>query len=302
MSAFSFLDQRLPLIDISVNDLIGYAAKFASLIDAASNGGSQSLQEMLTNLKTQIDQLFHLNPNILSIQMEGIDPMALVTAGGDASHPSKTTINASGDNNGLTITANSNGLSLNGSAIRIIASSDITGSGAQATWDATHNVLTIKINPGKTTANAIIAALAGTPWTGTLTATDNTRPNTGNGTMTTVALKFSMVFSTAYANSLPFSLDLKKLVEELGGTNPGLEAFLQAATTLVQIQGSGNLTVSASAKLTLDFGLDLSDPSNVRPFFYDTTGVVLLAKVLGTNINFQASLGSVVGIFARVYR
>src|SRR5262249_4242783 len=86
---------------------------------------------------------------------------------------------------------------------------------------------------------------------------------------------------------------------ELGGTNPAVAAVLEAATTLVQVQGSGNLTVSASAELKLDFGLDLTNPVTIRPFFYDTTGVTLLAKVLGTNINIQASLGAVVGIFIK---
>src|SRR6185295_7445368 len=45
--------------------------------------------------------------------------------------------------------------------------------------------------------------------------------------------------------------------------------------------------------------LDLSNPSTVRPFLYDSTGVVLLAKVLGQNIDIEASLGAVFGIFIK---
>ena len=123
--------------------------------------------------------------------------------------------------------------------------------------------------------------------------------NTGAGTIVTTALKFSFVFQTAYADSLPFQLDLQDLLSNLAGDNSTIRAFLEAATTLVQLRGSGNLTVSASAALTLDFGLDLSNPSTVKPFLYDTTGVLLTAKVLGTNLEIEASLGAVFGIFIK---
>lgn len=304
LSAFSFLNDRLPLIDMSINDMIKYASKFADLVDAAANGGSTTLQDTITNLKSQIDQVFHLNPDVLTISVDdnGITPASLSVTGGDATHPGSATINAGGDNNAITIHTVSNGATLNGTNIRIVGSSDVTGSTAQATWDATAKVLTIKINAGQTTANAIVAAIAAipsSPWTAALVATDNAKANNGSGTITTVALKFHFNFSTAYANSLPFQLDLKKLVDELGGTSPAVASLLQAVTTLVQVQASGNLTVSASAALTLDFGLDLTNPSTVRPFFYDTTGIVLTAKVQGTNINIQASLGAVAGIYIK---
>ncbi len=304
LSAFSFLDERLPLIDISVNDMIDYASKFAELVDAAANGGSQSLQETLSGLKTQIDQVFHLNPNILTISLDtnGLAPASLITSGGDATHTASTTINPGGDNNAITIRALANGATLNGSTIRLVGSSTVTGNGAQASWDVASKVLTVKINPGSTTANSILSAitsLAGTPWTASLVATDNAKPNSGAGTVRTVSLKFGMVFSTTYANTLPFALDLKKLVQQLGGTNSAVAAILDAATTLIQIEGSGNLSVSATAQLNLSFGLDLSNPDSIKPFFYDSTGVVLRAKVLGTNINIQASLGSVVGIWIK---
>ena len=76
-------------------------------------------------------------------------------------------------------------------------------------------------------------------------------------------------------------------------------AFLEAATSFIQVSGSGTITVSAGASLTLDFGLDLTNPGLPKPFFYDTTGVELTAKVLGTDLTFQASLGAVLGIFIK---
>lgn len=308
MSAFSFLDERLPLINVSINDMIDYAAKFATLIDNAANGGATSLQETLDTLKTEIDELFNLDPSVLTVSMDTSDilPTALRTTGGvNGSANSATTINPRGDNNGFTIrtTSTTNAADYNGSTIRIVGSSEVTDSSARATWNSTSKTLTIKINPGKTTTNAIITAIGaipGTPWTAEKTASDNSGgTNTGNGTFTTMALKFGFNFTTAYANSMPFELDLKKLVEQLGGTNSAVAALLDLATTLIQVQGSGNLTVSASATLTLDFGLDVSNPSTIRPFFYDTTGAVMTARVAGTNINIQASLGAVAGIWIK---
>src|SRR5260221_4345627 len=303
LSAFSFLNERLPLIDLSINDMISYAAKFASLIDGLGNSGSQSFQETVANLKIQIDQLFHLDPNVLSISLDtnGIMPTDLATS---ASDPSKTTINPNGDDNGMIFQATGSGAAYQKSISRLVGSADVSDQSAQASWDADAKVLLIKINPGQTTAQAIIDAvngIAGTPWIASKVEMDKhkTGSNSGAGTITTSAIKFHFSFSTAYGNSLPFELDLKKLVDALGGTSPAVAALLQAATTLIQVQGSGNLTVSASAALTLDFGLDLTNPSTIRPFFYDTTGIDLTARVAGTNISIQASLGAVAGIFIK---
>jgi Ca2+-binding RTX toxin-like protein len=425
LSAFSFLNDKLPLIDMSVNDLINYAAKFASIINGAGSSNAQSLQDTLTSLKTQIDQLLHLDPSILQITVDdgGLYGLSATTAGGvNTSADSTATLDPFGPNDAITITSKlanrPTAASLNGSAFRIIA--DASVSGAQATWDATNkiltvkihdgsvtanavitaigaisapwtaslaaqestgsgnngtgsiivsslvtrdgqlnhsgstatvmpggdnndfsitsvagpnsldnsiirivgdsavtdtsaqvswdahgNVLTIKVNPGKTTAANIVAAINAAeaassttmPWTATLAGDSTGTGKDGSGTITTVALKFDLHLSAAYANSLPFQLNLQDLVNALGGTNASIAALLQAATSFVQIGASGNLTVSASADLTLDFGLDITNPLTVRPFFYDTTGVVLTAKVLGTNLNVHVSLGSVLGIF-----
>ena len=300
LAAFSFLDEPLPFVNISVNDMLDYASKFAELIDGASSGGTQSsLQDTLTELEHQIEVLFNLDPNILTVSLDenGVSAASLVTAGGTAGTASTLTVNYNGFNNAFKITANANGTTLNGSVLRIVGDSSITGATAQASWDVQGKLLVVKINPGKTTANAIISAIngLGSPWNAALAPPD--AGNTGAGTITTAALKFSFVFSTAYANSLPFQLDLQELVSNLAGDNAAIRSFLELATTLVQIQGSGTLTVSASATLTLDFGLDVTNPGSIKPFFYDSTGVELLAKVLGTNISLEASLGSVFGIW-----
>jgi Ca2+-binding RTX toxin-like protein len=306
LSTFSFLDYKLPLVDMSVNDMVDYASKFAELIDSAASNPAGSLQDTLDELESQIEQLFNLSPDVLDVTLDtnGIGPDDLLVSGGDATHPARTTINPGGDDNGFEILASSNGAALNGSAIRIVGDSAITDSSARAEWDSRGKILTIKINPGVTTANAIrtaVAGITGTPWTVDISSVaDNTAGgNTGDGSILTSALQFSFEFIAAYANLLPLQLDLRDLVRLLGDSNSTVKDFLEAATTLVQISGSGQLTVSASANLTLVFGLDLTNPNNVRPFFYDSTGITLIAKVHGTSIELEASLGSVVGIFIR---
>ena len=140
LSAFSFLDERLPLIDVSINDMLDYASKFAEIIDAAASGGSESLQQMIVNLETQIEQLFDLDPSVLTVSLDdgGIPSTALTTSGGvNGSSPSTTTINPDGDNNGFTLTSSlANAGDLNGTNILIVGSNAITDDSATATSTA----------------------------------------------------------------------------------------------------------------------------------------------------------------------
>lgn len=422
LSEFSFLDEPLPFANMSVNDMLDYASRFAELIDGLSGAGSQSsLQDTLTELEHQIEVLFDLDPDVLSILLDdgGLSGLSGTLSGGvNGSAQAAVTLNPSGSNNAVTVrstvigsAASQNGVivryvsdptiagtvaaaqwnstsrvltvrinsgkttasaivtainsagspltallgtadpgntgagavvtsafvttggvngasqstatlmpggdnnnfaitstnlgtaaTFNGSTIRMFGDSAVSGNSALVGWDANTRILTIKINPGVTTANTVISAInsAGIPWNASLAPPDNgASGNTGNGTITTTALKFSFAFQTAYANSIPFQLDLQDLVSNLAGDNATVRAFLEAATTLVQISGSGELTISAGANLSLDFGLDLSNPSSIKPFFYDSTGIELTAKVLGTNIDVEASLGAVFGIFIK---
>jgi len=304
LSAFSFLDEPLPFVNLSVNDMLDYAQKFADLLDGAAAGGSQSsLQDTLAEIERQIEVLFDLDPSVLTITLDenGLTATSLTTTGGTAGVASSVTVTPGGLNNDFTVTSTIPGTDYNGSVIRIVGDATVTGTSAMAGWDSQNHVLTIKINPGSTTTNNIVTAInaigGGSPWTAAAVA-EPTVPLKGTGTFTTAALKFSLVFSTGYANSLPFQLDLNELVNQLvGDSNAAVRALLDVATTLVQVRGSGLLTVSAGADLTLEFGLDVSNPSSIKPFLYDTTGVVLKAKVLGTNLEIEASLGGVFGIF-----
>ena len=430
ISAFSFLDEPLPLVNMSVNDMLDHAQKLADLFDAvAGNGSAASLQEAIDRLETEIENLFDLDPSILKVWLDdgGLSGRSGTASGGvNAATRASITFNPAGDNNSvvfrsrnLAVASADNGIQvryvadpsltgstavatydatarllavrinsgtttalairnavnalgaaspleavlgtpdngasgntgagvvttsslvagggvngssnasvwimpggdnndfvliskpsslatasqLNGSSVRMVGDASVAGTSARVDWNATTKVLTVRINPGKTTASAIIAAInaAATPWNAALAPPDNAlSTNTGAGGITTTALGFSLNYSVAYADSLPFQLSLSDLVDLLAGdSNSTVRSFLEAATTLVQVGGSGNLSVSASADINLSFGLDLTNPTTVRPFLYDTTGIVLRARILGSNLEIQASLGGVFGIFIK---
>ncbi|MEZ5303796.1 MAG: LEPR-XLL domain-containing protein [Verrucomicrobiales bacterium] len=293
LDGFGFLDENLPFIDMSVSDLVDYAAKFAELIDAVASGNSGSIQDMLVEMEDQLEALFGIPDDNLHVGLESV--ATAVLDGGSA----VAEYNPAGSNNGVTITGAG---ALAGSTIYFYNDDALGGNTATATWDAVDQLLSIAVNNGETDANAIIAALGSIPqWAGALIADDNSGgTNTGAGPVEVKnAIKFSLTFSAGYANSLPLNINLKDLVGFIAGDASPYAGFLDAATNFISVEASGVLTVNASANLTLDFGIDLSDSSDIKPFLYDSTGVELFARVLGTDLNFEASLGSLVGIWVR---
>jgi len=306
LSAFSFLNERLPFVNMSINDMVDYAVKFAELIDGAAAGGAETLQETIEELETQIEDLFNLDPDILNVSLDtnGLAASPFLAGGVDGSSHATFNFNPTGSHNGIRFsTVNlAAAAGLNGTKIRVVGNGSLAEGTAQASYNPSFNPKEFTITIGhRATADAIIAAvngLSGSPINASLIAADGA-PNNGDGVIFTNALRFQFEFLSAYAETLPFEVDLKELLSSVAGDNSAASAFLEAATTLIQVSGSGELTVSASAKLTLDFGLDLTTPGTVKPFFYDETGVELTAKVLGTNLEIEASLGSVVGIFIK---
>ena len=89
-------------------------------------------------------------------------------------------------------------------------------------------------------------------------------------------LRIDVTLGDTWATQLPLQLDLGG---DLGG--------------LVDIQASALLDAMAGVTFHLDFGIDLTDFENPKPFLYETTGLDLSAKVLGTNIDFATILGPV---------
>jgi hypothetical protein len=115
-------------------------------------------------------------------------------------------------------------------------------------------------------------------------------------------IKFRLEFETGYADSFPLQLSLDDLIGFIAGDSGPSSAFLEGVTDFVSIGGSGVLTVNAGARLRLTFGIDFSDTGDVKLFLYDGadgTAISLTAKVLGTDVEFEAALGGVFGIYVR---
>ncbi len=302
-SAFSFLDEKIPLIDLSLHDLVDYAGQFADLVEEISGGNPESIQAMLEAIEEAVESLFHINPNTFDISFDtnGLNytntaASSVITHSGTGAAPTRVTFDPTGDNNGFTITRDINGAADNGTTLRVKGSSSITGNAATVAWDQERKIITILINPGTTTATTIIQAInntIGAAWTAT-----NSPGSNGSGTPRTNAIKFSWDWTTAYAEELPLHLDIVELLAGLGGDNPTVQAFLSFATSILHIEGNGLLNVSASAGVSLDFGLDLTNPTTVTPFLYDTTGVELKAKVTVSDLEFEAAIGAL-GVFVR---
>jgi len=302
-SAFSFLDEKIPLIDLSIHDLVDYAGQFADLVEEISGGNPDSIQEMLEAIEQAVESLFHINPNSFDISFDtnGLNytntaASSVITHSGTGAAPARVTFDPLGDNNGFTLTRDVNGAADNGTTLRVKGSSSITGNTATVDWDQEKKIITILINPGTTTATTIINAInstIGAAWTAT-----NSPGSNGSAAPRTNAIKFSWDWTTAFADEIPLHLDIVELLAGLGGDNPTVQAFLSFATSILHVEGSGLLNVSASAGVALDFGLDLTNPTTVTPFFYDTTGVELKAKVVVSDLEFEAAIGAL-GVFVR---
>ena len=302
-SAFSFLDEKIPLIDLSIHDMVDYVGKFAELVEEVANGDAGSIQAVLEELEAAVESLFHISPDSFDISYDtnGINYSNLpgsdvITHSGDSDDPATVTFDPNGLHNGFTLTRDVDGDTWNGTTLRIKGSNSISGNAATVSWDEDKELITILINPGVTTATTIINAInstIGANWTAA-----NSPGSNGSGTPRTNAIKFSWDWTTAYAEEVPLHLDIVELLAGLGGDNPGVQAFLSFAQEILHIEGNGLLNVSASAEVTLAFGLDLTNMATPTPFLYDDTGVELLAKVTVSDLEFDAAIGAL-GVFVR---
>jgi hypothetical protein len=167
LSGFSFLNQPLPLINTSINHLLGYATQFSSLITGLSSTSVSSLQDVIANLNTLIDQTLHLSPGVLTIALDdgGLFGATATSSGGvNSGAPSMVTVNLAPDDSVTdTVTiqsVGSNGGDLNGTTVRVLnnpALADPTKPVVK--WDATNKVLTIQVDDKVTTVLQVFNAI-----------------------------------------------------------------------------------------------------------------------------------------------
>lgn len=292
LKGFSFLNQPLPLLNMSIGDVLDFAGDLSRAFSSLAAGDTETIE----TLEKDLEDFFNVSADKLSLSVD--NAIVALTAGGSGSTTASTRFNPSGSNNALAFTAKTNGADQNGWAIDFLDDQTLASGAddAQVSVDATKKTLTIKYNATYTSADTVIAkvnAVAASPFTAGLDTSGTTgdgASNDGSGVLTETALKFHLEYSLLYGEFLPFAFSLADLVALVP---PGpIQSLLAGVTDLVQVEGSGNLNVSAEAALSLDFGLDVSSNCNFIPFLYDTTGLTLSAAVRGTALNFKAGVGA----------
>ncbi len=296
LSTFDFLNKPLPLINQSLSGLIGQAATLAQWVnDVRSDPG-----DTLTALETKLETALGIDPSLFTLSIDNV-PNPSLAPSGTPGNKDEAVFNPQGGNNALRFT----NTSANKVTVRFIDEGHIPGvtNTATAVWDSGRNTLTIEINSGFTTAANVIAAVSGsgaaalvTVAKDTTTTTGDGPANDGSGVITKTALKLHFNYTLAYGLvDRNFELDLADLVALLPEGSPAI-GLLAGITSFIDVGGTGKLNISASATLTIDFGLDLTNPCDPQPFLYDTTGIVLKGRVTATDLDFEAALGPL-GIF-----
>ncbi|MBM3881910.1 MAG: LEPR-XLL domain-containing protein, partial [Verrucomicrobia bacterium] len=297
---FEFLDQPLPLINMSISQVLDFASDVAEAIQGLASGDGDTLDE----LEALIEDALGIPDENLEFS---VDHTAVTLTAGTASTAAVATFNPRGTNNALRFTATGNGNTL--AKVEFVDEGDYSAgqNDATAAYDASTKKLTINYNATYTTAATIrdrVNTLNGSnpsamPFTSTLDTAAEGGSNDGSGTVQQTALKMELSYHLAYANTLPFQFSLADLVELLPADSP-VRDLLGGVTDFVQASGSGTLDVTASADLRLVFGLDVSSPCHWQPFFYDTdydgpntgTGIELAAGIRGSNLNFSLGIGA----------
>lgn len=281
MKGFGFLSQPIPLINISIGDILDFASDLADAIQGLASGDGATLKD----IETAIESAIGLGPDVLTLSVEHAETP--VIAAGVA------TFNPSGPKNALRFTGP------NGAKIKFVADtgSHLTAetNTAASDWNAVDKILTIYFNAGYTTA-ATVDAL--TDKGGTTISVDNVaEPGSGPGAINTTVLKLKLAYSLAYGNFLPLQLSLGDLAALLPA-GPVKDALV-GITDFVQIEGSANINVTASADLSFELGIDVSNPCDWIPFVEDAgTHMSLNAAVRGTDLDFKIALGGL-GIFVK---
>ncbi len=290
LKEFSFLSQRLPLINVSISDILDFAGDLANAFKKLAAGDTETIETLESDLR----QFFGVSPDKLWIKID--DLPAPKTTGGTGGTPATAVFNPSGLNNALDFTATSNGAAFNDVKIDFVDDGSLTAGTdtATASYDSGKKILTIHYNATYTTANTVVSVVnsAGVPFTVTLDSSGGgDSANNGTGIITETAIKFHLEYSLSYGKFMPLQFSLGDLVGLAGG-DPTLTSFLAGVSDIIQVEGSGSLNVTASASLVFEFGLDVSSPCHFEPFVYDTTGLALKAAVRGTALNFKVGIGA----------
>lgn len=302
--SFDFLNRPLPLVNLSIGQIMDFSGNLAQAVQALSTGDGPTLDV----LEASLEALLGIPSGDLDFAVEHASVQALVT--GATGVAAEYRFNPAGRNNALRfVSLAPTGASYNGVTFQFVDDGTLTP-GADlavvADYDPASKLVAIRYNATYTTAATIRAAVNAKfiansttmPFDAVLDAVDP--GNDGSGPVHQTAMTMTLSYRVSYANSLPFTLALGDLVDLLPLNSP-VRALLAGAADLVSVAGSGNLDVNASADLRLAFGIDVSNPCGWKPFLRDSdyngpntgTTITLTAAARATNLNFTAGLGGI---------
>ena len=253
-------------------------------------------------LETEIEKALNLDPADFKICID--DTPNAVLANSVVTGRATGIFNPGGFNNGIVFTARTTGVGEEGIRIAIEDDSSVQGTGGPiVTYDATKRVVHVKINSTVTWAEQVVAAVNAVAMAnplfpvraGYVAADQDARYGAqGSGILAKTALKIMLSYDVSYTNGgQTFTLNVADLVAQLP---PSLtKNFLEILTDVVQIGGSGEIVVNASASVIFDVGIDLTDTTTLTPFFYDDTGLDFTLRVDGSNLRFQIAAGPLGG-------
>ena len=295
LQIFGFLGKPLPLINLSIGGILDYAANLADLVKGLATGDASTI----ATLESDLEEFFKVSdPKLITLSVDDYSPAAF--SGGTNGKRAKTSFNPSGTKNAIKFESDDAGTTYNGATLLFVDDGRYTGidGSAKAEWDAVARVLRIYYHSGYTTAQSVVSAVqseGSVPFSASVdTATE---ADSGPGTISLTALKFSLHYNLAYGSFLPLDFGLTDLLGFLDPGDPAI-GLLGGISSVVQLEGSANINVTASADLLFEIGIDVSNPCAWVPFLYDTTHLSLNAAVRGTDINFTAAIGPL-GVFVK---
>ncbi|RLC09673.1 MAG: hypothetical protein DRH43_07855, partial [Deltaproteobacteria bacterium] len=188
-------------------DLTGDSAE--ATYDEGSRTLTIKINEGETTASTVVDAVnndaaaegFRSRPNYSISLVSGNDGTGLVFVtegtidGGSDPAKATATIDAPGPNNDVLFTAKADGSAANGILIKVLGDGTISGDNASAAFDPLTRTLTIRINPGVTTADTVVTAVEAEPAFSAIFAVElnsDTDPgNTGDGVINTASVTTS---------------------------------------------------------------------------------------------------------------
>lgn len=294
LQGFGFLGRDIPLLNLSIADILDYAGNLAEMIEGLATGNPDTIE----TLERDIEDFLNVSDRrLIDLSVDDYSPAPM--RGLSPSTPSQTAFNPSGASNAILFQSKAAHRSIDGTIVEFVDDGRFTGEidSADVEWSAANKRLRIYYHSGYTTADTVVSrvnALAGSPISAAL---DTAVETGGTGRISLTALKFSLHYNLAYGSSHRLDLGLADLLAMLDPNDPAVLAS-SGITDIVQIDASGTLDVTASADLLIEFGIDVSNPCLWVPFLYDTTQLTLSAAVRGTDIEFTAAVGPL-GIFAK---